>query len=89
MNYYVSEGDFSCLARLVTGVSNFHALNFILDILIENGQLELLLYKYSAEDATTCTTNAADTGFQMAIVTSLKHFNPDDLDALAMVRITY
>ncbi|XP_077212898.1 spatacsin carboxy-terminus protein isoform X2 [Tasmannia lanceolata] len=50
---YVSEGDFSCLARLVTGVSNFHALNFILGILIENGQLELLLHKYSAADTTT------------------------------------
>ncbi|KAL1567186.1 hypothetical protein AAHA92_02693 [Salvia divinorum] len=26
---YVWEGDFSCLARLITGVGNFHALNFI------------------------------------------------------------
>ena len=38
---YVSEGDFPCLARLITGVGNFHALNFILGILIENGQLDI------------------------------------------------
>ncbi|XP_047335346.1 spatacsin [Impatiens glandulifera] len=76
---YVAEGDFPCLARLITGVGNFHALNFILGILIENGQLELLLQKYSA---------AADTnvqGFRMTVLTALKQFNPDDLDAFAMV----
>ncbi|XXG85857.1 hypothetical protein AAC387_Pa11g0871 [Persea americana] len=81
---YVSEGDFSCLARLVTGVSNFHALNFILGILIENGQLELLLHKYSAADTTTGTAESVR-GFRMAVLTSLKHSNPHDLDAFAMV----
>ncbi|KAF9603991.1 hypothetical protein IFM89_039345 [Coptis chinensis] len=81
---YVSEGDFTCLARLVTGVSNFHALNFILGILIENGQLELLLQKYSAADSATGTADAVR-GFRMAVLTSLKHFNPHDLDACAMV----
>ncbi|KAK1264752.1 hypothetical protein QJS04_geneDACA023233 [Acorus gramineus] len=81
---YVSEGDFSCLARLVTGVSNFHALHFILGILIENGQLELLLQKYSATDTTTSSAEAVR-GFRMAVLTSLKHFNPHDLDAFAMV----
>ncbi|XP_010261035.1 PREDICTED: uncharacterized protein LOC104599968 [Nelumbo nucifera] len=81
---YVSEGDFSCLARLITGVGNFHALNFILGILIENGQLELLLQKYSATDTTTGTAETVR-GFRMAVLTSLKHFNPSDLDAFAMV----
>lgn len=81
---YVSEGDFSCLARLVTGVSNFHALSFILGILIENGQLELLLHKYSAAETTTGTSEAVR-GFRMAVLTALKHFNPHDLDAFAMV----
>ncbi|XP_058111329.1 uncharacterized protein LOC131254340 isoform X2 [Magnolia sinica] len=81
---YVSEGDFSCLARLVTGVSNFHALNFILGILIENGQLELLLHKYSAADTATGTGDGVR-GFRMAVLTALKHFNPHDLDAFAMV----
>ena len=53
---YVSEGDFGCLARLITGVGNLHALNFILGILIENGQLDLLLQKYStAADTNTGT----------------------------------
>ncbi|KAF5204820.1 Spatacsin [Thalictrum thalictroides] len=81
---YVSEGDFTCLARLVTGVSNFHALNFILGILIENGQLDLLLQKYSAADSATGTAEAVR-GFRMAVLTSLKHFNPHDFDACALV----
>ncbi|OAY85463.1 hypothetical protein ACMD2_04105, partial [Ananas comosus] len=81
---YVLEGDFSCLARLITGASNFHALNFVLNILIENGQLELLLQKYSAADATTGAA-AAVRGFRMVVLSSLKLFNPDDLDAFAMV----
>uniref|UniRef100_A0A1D1XPJ7 Protein DDB_G0268328 n=3 Tax=Anthurium amnicola TaxID=1678845 RepID=A0A1D1XPJ7_9ARAE len=81
---YVMEGDFSCLARLVTGVSNLHALNFILGILIENGQLELLLQKYSAADPATGTAEAIR-GFRMAVLTALKHFNPHDLDAFALV----
>ncbi|KAK9064048.1 hypothetical protein SSX86_017920 [Deinandra increscens subsp. villosa] len=82
---YVSEGDFPCLARLITGVGNFHALNFILGILIENGQLELLLQKYSAVTDNHTGTAQAVRGFRMAVLTSLKHFNPSDLDAFAMV----
>ncbi|KAL3339711.1 hypothetical protein AABB24_028361 [Solanum stoloniferum] len=81
---YVAEGDFPCLARLVTGVGNFHALNFILGILIENGQLDLLLQKFSA----AVDANDADEevrGFRMAVLTLLKQFNPNDLDAFAMV----
>lgn len=81
---YVQEGDFSCLARLVTGVSNFHALNFILGILIENGQLDLLLQKYSSADAATGTAVSVR-GFRMAVLTALKQFNPHDLDAIATV----
>ncbi|KAJ0041339.1 hypothetical protein Pint_27017 [Pistacia integerrima] len=82
---YVAEGDFPCLARLITGVGNFHALNFILGILIENGQLDLLLQKYSAAADTNTGTAEAIRGFRMAVLTSLKHFNPNDLDAFAMV----
>jgi hypothetical protein len=81
---YVSEGDFSCLARLITGVSNFHSLSFILSILVENGQLDLLLHKYSATDSAT-GTSASVRGFRMAVITSLKQFNPNDDDALSMV----
>ncbi|KAK9134405.1 hypothetical protein Syun_013735 [Stephania yunnanensis] len=81
---YVAEGDFSCLARLVTGVSNFHALNFILGMLIENGQLELLLQKYSAAEIATGSAEAVR-GFRMAVLTALKKFNPYDFDAFAMV----
>ncbi|RAL44025.1 hypothetical protein DM860_014162 [Cuscuta australis] len=82
---YVSEGDFPCLARLITGVGNFHSLNFILGILIENGQLDLLLQKISnAVDASAGTVEAVR-GFRMAVLTSLKQFNPNDLDAFAMV----
>ena len=82
---YVLESDFSCLARLITGVGNFYALNFILGILIENGQLDLLLQKFSA--AADANTAVAETvrGFRMAVVTALKHFNPSDYDAFAMV----
>lgn len=83
---YVLEGDFSCLARLITGVSNFHSLSFILSILVENGQLELLLQKYSATDTATGTL-ASVRGFRMAVITSLKQFNPNDDDALSMVSL--
>ncbi|RDY05619.1 hypothetical protein CR513_10515, partial [Mucuna pruriens] len=82
---YVLEGDFPCLARLITGVGNFYALNFILGILIENGQLDLLLQKYSAAADINTGTADAVRGFRMAVLTSLKHFNPNDLDAFAMV----
>ncbi|KAI5384322.1 uncharacterized protein LOC127105709 isoform X1 [Lathyrus oleraceus] len=82
---YVLEGDFPCLARLITGVENFYALNFILGILIENGQLDLLLQKYSAAADTNTGTAEAVRGFRMAVLTSLKHFNPNDLDAFALV----
>ncbi|XP_023634817.1 uncharacterized protein LOC17879534 [Capsella rubella] len=82
---YVAEGDFSCLGRLITGVGNFHALNFILNILIENGQLDLLLQKFSAAaDANTGTAQAVRS-FRMAVLTSLNFFNPNDHDAFAMV----
>ncbi|KAJ3694138.1 hypothetical protein LUZ60_009618 [Juncus effusus] len=82
---YVSESDFPCLARLITGVTNFHSLSFILDILIENGRLELLLQKYSAAAEAATGSAAAVRGFRMAVLTALKRFNPRDLDALAMV----
>ncbi|KAM0918673.1 hypothetical protein ACQ4PT_008706 [Festuca glaucescens] len=81
---YVLEGDFTCLARLITGVSNFHSLSFILSILIENGQLELLLQKYSSTDTATVTP-ASVRGFRIAVITSLKHFNPNDDEALSLV----
>ncbi|XP_022132627.1 protein DDB_G0268328 isoform X2 [Momordica charantia] len=82
---YVAEGDFPCLARLITGVGNFHALSYILGILIENGQLELLLQKFSAAVDTSSGSAEAVRGFRMAVLTSLKHFNSNDLDALAKV----
>ncbi|PIN26879.1 hypothetical protein CDL12_00372 [Handroanthus impetiginosus] len=82
---YVWEGDFSCLARLITGVGNFHALNFILGILIENGQLDLLLQKYAAVADANSGTSDSVRGFRMAVLTALKQFNPNDLDAFAMV----
>lgn len=82
---YVSEGDFPCLARMITGVGNFHALNFILGILIENGQLDLLLQKFSAAIDANAGTAEAVRGFRMAVLTLLKQFNPNDLDAFAMV----
>lgn len=82
---YVAEGDFPCLARLITGVGNFYALSFILGILIENGQLELLLQKFSAAANTNAGSAEAVRGFRIAVLTSLKHFNPNDLDAFAKV----
>lgn len=75
------------MARLITGVGNFYALNFILGILIENGQLDLLLQKYSAAADTNTGAAEAVRGFRMAVLTSLKHFNPNDLDAFALVCI--
>ena len=85
----MAEGDFPCLARLITGVGNFHALNFILGILIENGQLDLLLQKYSAAAETNVETAEAVRGFRMAVLTSLKHFNPKDHNAFAMMCVFF
>lgn len=82
---YVLEDDFSSLARLVTGVANFRSFSFILDILIESGQLELLLEKYSAAAETATGSVAAVRGIRMTVLTSLKRYNPHDLDAFAMV----
>ena len=45
----------------------------------------LLLQKYSAAADTNTGTAEAVRGFRMAVLTSLKHFNPNDLDAFAMV----
>ena len=64
----------------MTGVGNFHALYFMPDILIENGQLELLLQKYAVADAATELVESIQ-GFWMAVLSALKHFNHDDLDA--------
>ncbi|CAN1813350.1 Protein DDB_G0268328 [Linum perenne] len=82
---YVSEGDYSCLARLLTGVGNFQALYFVLGILIENGQLDLLLQKFTAAADSDTETAVTVEGFRMAVLTALKHFNPQDLDAFDMV----
>ncbi|XP_023518582.1 uncharacterized protein LOC111782046 isoform X2 [Cucurbita pepo subsp. pepo] len=82
---YVAEGDFPCLARLITGVGNFYALSFILGILIENNQLEFLLQKFSAAISTSTGSAEAVRGFRIAVLTSLKHLIPNDLDAFAKV----
>lgn len=83
----MSEGDFACLARLITGIGNFQALHFILGILIENGQLDILLQKHSAVADEDSQNVGAVKGFRMSVLTSLKHINANDLDAFAMVSI--
>ena len=45
-----------------------------------------LLQKYSATDTATGTP-ASVRGFRMAVITSLKQFNPNDDDALSMVSL--
>ncbi|KAK7344614.1 hypothetical protein VNO77_14427 [Canavalia gladiata] len=67
---YDLEGDFPCLA---------------LGILIENGQLNLLLHKYSATADTNTGTAEVARGFRRVVLTSLKHFNLNDLEAFALV----
>lgn len=81
---YVAEADFASLARLVTGVSNFQRLRFILDLLIENGRLELLLQKRAAMEA-GLESSVSIHGFHMAVLSALKHFNPYDQDAFILV----
>jgi spatacsin len=76
--------DFSSLARLVTGVIS--TLSFILDIVIENGQLELLLENYSAAAETATGSVAAVRGFRMTVFTSLKRYNPHGLMALMILQ---
>ena len=66
---FVSEADFPCSARLIAGVGNFHSLNFILGILIENDQLDLLLQKYSTAADTNAGTVEAIRGFWIAVLT--------------------
>ncbi|KAH7442054.1 hypothetical protein KP509_03G068400 [Ceratopteris richardii] len=81
---YISEGDFASLARLVTGINNFQSLHFMLDILIENGQLELLLQKRAVVEA-AMESSASVRGFRMAVLSTLKHFSPHDLASFTMV----
>ena len=68
---FVYEGDFLCSAQLIAGVRNFHSFNFILGILIENDQLDLLLQKYSTAADTNAGTVNAVRGFRMAVLTSM------------------
>lgn len=81
---YVAEGDYALLARLVTGLSNFQRLRFILDVLVEHGCLQLLLQKKAVFDAAV-ETSVSIRAFCMAVLTALKHFNPYDHDALLLV----
>lgn len=84
---YNSEADFASLTRLVVGLHSLPALRFILDILVENGQLELLLQKTTwldfvdADRAARCAVQ----GFHMGILSALNHFSTFDQDAFAMV----
>ncbi|CAK9198622.1 unnamed protein product [Sphagnum troendelagicum] len=78
---YVAEGDFTSLARLVTGLSNFQRLRFILDLLIENGQLGLLLQKRDG----AMVSSLPAIGFRMAVLSALKRFNSYDLDSFSQV----
>lgn len=84
---YNAEADFASLTRLVTGLHSLPALRFILDILIENGQLELLLQKAEWLDVVDLdrASKRAVQGFHMGILSSLNHFNNFDQDAFALV----
>lgn len=85
VDLYVSEGELALLARLITGVSTFIRLRFILDVLIEQGQLQLLLNKKPFFDVSIEASSANVRGFCMAILSALKRFNAHDQDALIQV----
>uniref|UniRef100_A9U2Z6 Predicted protein n=1 Tax=Physcomitrium patens TaxID=3218 RepID=A9U2Z6_PHYPA len=85
VDLYVMEGEFALLARLVTGISNFHRLRFILDVLIEHGSLQLLLQKKPFFDPAIETSPLSVRGFCMAVLSALKRFNVNDQDALIQV----
>jgi spatacsin len=84
---YVAEGDFVSLTLLVIGLNNLQALRFVLDILIENGQLEMLLENTKTLDVVDgdFKSKRAIQGFRMGILSSLYHFNPQDQDAFSLV----
>lgn len=84
---YNAEADFASLTRLVIGLHSLPALRFVLDILVENGQLELLLQKTVWLDVVDAdrTTKRAVQGLHMGILSSLNHVNNFDQDALALV----
>lgn len=86
VDLYVVEGEFALIARLVTGVSNFHRLRFILDVLIEHGSLQLLLQKKPFFDPAIEASPLSVRGFCMAVLAALKRFNVNDQDALMQVR---
>ncbi|XP_024371913.1 uncharacterized protein [Physcomitrium patens] len=85
VDLYVVEGEFALIARLVTGVSNFHRLRFILDVLIEHGSLQLLLQKKPFFDPAIEASPLSVRGFCMAVLAALKRFNVNDQDALMQV----
>jgi spatacsin len=85
VDLYVFEGEFTLLARLVTGVGNFQRLRFILDVLIEHGCLQLLLQKKPFFDVGIETSSVSVRGFCMAVLSALKRFNALDQDAFIQV----
>lgn len=85
VDLYVVEGEFALLARLVTGVSNFQRLRFILDVLIEHGCLHLLIQKKPFFDVEVEASSVSVRGFCMAVLSALKRFNPLDQDAFIQV----
>ncbi|KAG0619567.1 hypothetical protein M758_4G148600 [Ceratodon purpureus] len=85
VDLYVAEGEFNLLARLVTGVSNFQRLRFILDVLIEHGCLQLLLQKKPFFDVAIEASSVSVRGFCMAVLSALKRFNALDQDAFIQV----
>lgn len=85
MDLFVNEREFALLARLVTGVSNFIRLRFILDVLIEHGCLQLLLQKKPFFDLSIEASSVSVRGFCMAVLSALKRFNALDQDAFLQV----
>lgn len=88
---YNAEADFASLTRLVIGLHSLPPMRFILDILVENGQLELLLQKAAWLDVVDGdrASKCAVQGLHMGILSSLNHFSNFDLDAVAMVSEHY
>lgn len=79
---YVAKKAFGCLARLLTGVTNFHTWRFVLDLLIENDQLDLLLRTYTESGLESAPSNR---GFRLAVLSALKRFNAQNDETIEHV----
>ena len=85
VNHFAAEHNYEALVRLLTGIKKFREMEYVLDLLIEQDQFELLLSKrLMVHD----TEGALE--LKMALRDYLiRHRRPEDADRLEMVSLHF